>query len=426
VRVDSDVDGSVVRRPSACGCRSRVSNVTQERVSLRVALDYDLPDATDLERVVDLMTHAFAVTPVSERRWLDAIGREHLRILRGADGLQSVLGLLPMGQFFGGQTVSIAGVAGVAVRADRLRRGVATEMMSRTLAELHAHGVGLATLYASTWSLYRRVGFEVAGTRSLARFPPTLVRGWDHDLSVRIATIEDRPAVAELYRTIAREHDGHLDRCAYIWRRIDDERLDVPAHGLLVDDDEGLAGYVYYRKHMVPGRGPHRIEIADICARSRMTWQRLWTALADLGAMVESIDLPTAPQDPAFVIHEDPRFRMELLENWMVRVTHVQAALSQRGYPMGVRARVDFDLVDDVIPQQSGRWRLKVADGVGQIERGGEGTIRVEPRGLAALITGFLSGPTLARLGRIQSGSAALAATQAVFAGTSPWMREMF
>jgi predicted acetyltransferase len=299
--------------------------------------------------------------------------------------------------------------------------------MRRVLQEARERGVAAAALYASTWALYRSVGFECAGTRHLATLSPAQVPVLEHGLPVRQATHDDRPAVEALYRELAPAYDGHLDRGGYIWPRLYDVRFGVAAHGLLVHDDDGLAGYVYYRKHPpVAGSFRHRVEICDLLARSPAAWRRLWTVIADMSTMVETVELPSAPHDPLFLHHPEPRFRMTLLENFFARITDLVAFLEGRGYAPGMCGRVELLLHDDVLTDQSGAWCLEVQDGHGHVTRGGKGTVRIDARGLASWATGLLPLTTLSQLGRAEGPPAALRLADGLTTGPAPWMREMF
>ncbi len=390
------------------------------------ALEYGMLDDAELAAAVALESHAFGASHEGTVVWLGLVGHDNLRVLRGSDGVRACLGVVPMGQFFGGRSIPIEGIVGVAVRSDCLRRGVASELMRRALRAAHARGAAASSLFASNAALYRRVGYECAGTRHLAELPPLMVQIREHALRVRRATSDDLPAVQALYRGLAASHDGHLDRGPYIWPRLCGVRHGVPAHGLLVDDDDGLAGYVYYRKHAIPGNERQRVELTDACARTPATWRQLWTVLGDLGTMVDHFEIPTAPHDPLYLHHPDPRFRVRLHENWLLRVTDVVAMLEGRGYGPCVAGRVDLHLDDDVIPEQAGAWRLEVEGGRGRLERGGTGSLRLDARGLAAWCTGFASLHTIVQLGHAEGTHEVLDLAGSIMAGPAPWMREMF
>ena len=389
-------------------------------------LDYGPAGEAERGVMAEILSHAFGGTPDGTAAWLEAVGHDNMRVLRGKGGVRACLGVVAMGQFFGGRSIPIEGIAGVAVRTDWLRRGTATELMRRALRGARARGAAASSLFASTTALYRGVGYEQAGTRHLAKLPPVMAHGRDHALPVRRATSDDMAAVQALYRGFAASHDGHLDRGSYIWPRLCGVRFGVAAHGLLVDDDDGLAGYVYYRKQSIPGNERHRVEVTDACARTPAAWRRLWTVLGDLGTMVDHIELPTAPHDPWFLHHPEPRFRMRLHENWLLRVTDVAALLEGRGYGSCVAGRLDFQLDDEVLPEQAGAWRLEVEGGRGRLTRGGAGTLRLDARGLAAWCTGFATPHTLAQLGHAHGPREVLELAGSLMAGPAPWMREMF
>lgn len=391
------------------------------------ALDYGVPDEAERGAMGEILCHAFAIPPNGEVAWLELVGHQNLRVLRGTDGVRACLGVAPMGQFFGGRSIPIEGILGVAVRSDCLRRGVGSELMRRALRGAHQRGAAASTLYSSTGALYRGVGYECGGTRHIAELSPLMVPSFrEPALPVRRATHDDLTAVQAFYREHATSHDGHLDRGPYVWPRLCGVRAGVAAQGLLVDDDDGLAGYVYYRKHPIPGNDRHRVVVTDACARTPAAWRRLWTLLGDLGTMIDRIELPSAPHDPLFLHHPDPRFGMPLLENWLVRVTDVVAMLEGRGYRPGAAGRVDLEVADDVLPEQAGAWRLEVEGGRGRLTRGGNGSLWLNARGLAAWSTGFASPHTLVQLGHARGPRELLDLAGSLVAGPMPWMREMF
>lgn len=393
------------------------------------ALDYGVPTDSQREQLATILTHAFNVTLDYEAAWMAATGHDSLRVVRAGDEVWGGLGLIPMGQIFGGRALPMLGVAAVGVRIDRLRRGVATTMMRHVLAEARERGFALSTLFASSWALYRKVGYGGAGTRHVASFSPAEIGPaavHEPGVELRRATADDRPAVEALYRRHALGYPGHLDRGPYIWARIWDTRFGVPAHGVVLHDGEGLAGYAYYRKHYEPGALRHRMEITDLCARTPAAWRRLWTFLGDHATMVGRIELPTAPHDPMFLHHPDPRMRMSLVDNWFVRVTDIEGFLQGRAYGPALGGTVDLHLDDDVLPEQAGPWRLTVDGGKGRVARGGDGTVRLSPRGLASWTTGFTSLSTLAELGLASGPAEALHRAEALMAGPQPFMREMF
>lgn len=235
------------------------------------------PDEDQREQFARILQHAFAIADVEgQRKWFASAGHENLRVW--IDGpVKAGLLIVPMGQYFGGAAVPMMGIASVGERSDALRRGHATEMMAATLREGAARRMGISTLYASTLSLYRRVGYDAAGCRFLARLRPQDIPIAASQLHPRGMEPTDDARMKSLYDAHASRTHGFLQRGSYIWPRLVSERFGVPAHGLLFEDDDGqLQAYITYRKHVTPNLH-HRIEVADWFATTVQGHHHLWT-----------------------------------------------------------------------------------------------------------------------------------------------------
>src|SRR5690348_17003017 len=130
----------------------------------------------DLEAQLDLAERAFGTIPADQR--------EHrLRSLPGhmASGrnLGAFAGGQPaasatfhdMRQWWHGREVPMAGVAGVTVAPEHRGRGVGRQLMTALLDEIAARGYPLSALFPATMSLYRSLGWELAGARDTAVIP---------------------------------------------------------------------------------------------------------------------------------------------------------------------------------------------------------------------------------------------------------------
>ncbi len=388
-------------------------------------LVFGIPSEAQQRQLGEILGQAFSVKLEQEIVWFKALGHKNLRIIRSDDEVLGGLGLIPMGMFVGGRSVPMCGVAAVGVRQDILRKGVASKMMRAMLEEAADDGFAISTLYASTFSLYRRVGYESAGSAFKAKLLAREIPFRETTLSARIATPDDLPTVHDLYRRVACTRSGFIDRGPYIWPRLTAERFGVPAYGVLFEDAGEVEGYVYYRKHSIPG---HRsdVEVTDVCATTKRGWARAWTAMRDLGSMVEHITVPTAPNDPMHLLFPDPRFTTSLYENWLIRICDLPKALQARGWPAGAKLSLELDIDDDVLERNAGRWQVEIEGGEASVRRGGSGGVRLHIRALAALYTGFASADTLAAVGLLEASDAERRAVSAAFAGPAPWMREMF
>ncbi len=112
---------------------------------------------------------------------------------------------------------------------------------------------------------------------------------------------------------------------------------------------------------------------------------------------------------------------------WMLPIIDVKSALQGRGYQSCCSGELHFDIEDDLLPENSGRWILRIADECGSAERGGDGHLRMHVRSLIPLFSAYYSPSQLAQMGLIASTSSPqLALADAVFAGPSPQLSELF
>jgi len=382
---------------------------------------------SDHEAIGRMLAHGFAMAPDQVGPILQLAGPANARVVRdGPDAVGTAL-LLPMGQYFGQRRVSMTGVAGVAVFPHYQRQGVATELMRSIIRELAAAGVGLSTLYGSTLSLYRKVGYACAGGRYRAFVDPKRLGVEERGGTLLPMDAAGETRVRALYGAHAPAFAGFLDRSEYIWTRLIRPWAGrTPTCVLASRDDGHVEGYIAYSKR----RGPalqHTVVVHDMFATSAWGYRRLWSLLTDLCThVVDGVELHTAPHDPARLVLPDAHFDVTLADPWMLRIADLDAALGERGYPPRLEASVDLDVYDDVVEANNGRWRLSVQGGRGAIQPGGTGDLRTNMRGLAALYSGFSNPATLAAAGLIEGTPAALAIAGSIFAGSQPWLRELF
>ena len=106
------------------------------------------------------------------------------------------------------------------------------------------------------------------------------------------------------------------------------------------------------------------------------------------------------PDDPVTWLTRDPVTELQQTDSWMLRVVDVQAAIAGRGFPAGVTISRPLNIVDAVLPANSGRWSLEVSGGVASFTRLGDASaarglpradsnaLSIGARGFAALYAG--------------------------------------
>jgi predicted acetyltransferase len=394
------------------------SDVTQPAFGMLRADD-------ELPRIALLLSQAFGGTVEASLEWLRMGGPENVRVLRTADRSDAAMLRIPMGQYFGGRSVPMLGIAGVAVAPEARGRGLARQLMQNVLHELYADGWPISCLFASTQSLYRQVGYEQAGYRFQIRLPLAHIDVRERELAV-IPLDEGRWGdVERCYRDFASRCDGWLDRGPYIWSRVREFRGE-PYRGFGIEAEGRLEGYVFLTQRRRPDGGRQELLLSDIAFSSARAGRRLLGFLSDYAMVGEDVVFSGGPHHSLLWLLGQQRYNVTLKDYWMLRVVNVAAAVQARGYSRSVSAEVPLHIDDDLIEANVGPHVLRVHDGRGRLEPGGSGGIRLGAAAFAALWSGFASPAQLALLGCIRGPEEQLAALAAVFAGPAPSMADMF
>jgi len=380
--------------------------------------------------VARLIHHAFASPQEKALEWFKTAGLEHIRALRVGQQLPSACLLrIPMGQYFGGRSVPMMGIAGVACAPEQRGKGLARRLMAEEVRACAREGVALSCLYASTQSLYRQVGYEQAGHRFRSRLSVQTIGLVDRATPVRPLTDDDMPAVKACYTGFAGRFDGNLDRGNYCWLRIRKSREEV-YHGFGIDDaGGGLAGYIFLNQERNPTYGRHNIAVSDAAFLTPAAGRRILGLLSDYATMAEEVVLHGGPLHPLLSLLPQQRFKVEKLDYWMLRLIRVGDALAARGYPAGLSGEVSFEVEDDIIPENTGTWALRIEAGRGSATKVAQArgpVIRAHVRALAAIYAGLYTPPQAQLLGWVDGDPDALARAGAFFAGGTPWMTDMF
>jgi predicted acetyltransferase len=305
---------------------------------------------------------------------------------------------------------------------------VGSLLMRQMLIELHRQGTALSALYPATLSFYRRFGYLRAGQRLTYELPLDGIDVREHTGEILPVAAEHHDLVRQLYTQRARHSAGNLDRPDWIWQR----RLDPQDRELLrflVVCDGQPEGYVIYSQ----ATRSDPLQILDLCVLTARAGRQVLTFFANYRSMVERMVWSGGPRDPLlYLLNENliggthGKATITRPFEWMLRIVDLPAALSQRGYPPGISAELHLDLHDALLPANNGRWVLRVADGHGAVEAGGDGRIALDVAELAAIYSGFMAPMELRTIGALHGPDADLALLGVVFSGPQPWIADMF
>lgn len=328
----------------------------------------------DLEPLLDLAVRSFGDSGAPARRLADA--RESIaagRHLGAFDGgrLLGAAKFLDLRQWWHGRSLPTAGVANVTVAPEERGRGVGKALMTALVGQMAAGGYPLSVLYPATATVYRRVGYELAGAqyrvsvpaRSLRSLLPPDVPAGGARPGLRRAGPDD---AAEIDAVVGRVHefgracgpvtfDGGVSR-----RQLDDEDLFC----YLADD--GFLAYGWSGGHS-------EIQVYNVVAGSAATARALWSIIASHDSMAGTVRAFVGPADPVSWLTTEPDVSLTRAYPWMLRVVGAAAAIAGRGFPAAADVAVMLRLADELCPANAGLWSLTVSGGQGTLLRRGAG-----------------------------------------------------
>lgn len=334
----------------------------------------------------------------------------------------------PFGLFLGGERVPMGGHSPVSTAPEFRGRGFGSMVTAGHFPDLRERGEVIAALYPATTSLYRGVGFGIAGAWNSYKVPARSLQTLRPvpGVAIRQASMDDLPGVKDAYRRQAQRTHGHLDRSDGWWEFIMRD-LDKSAYLYVVDRaDGGIAGYVYYHQSPRPDWG-YRINVSEVKADDADTAVALWRLVGSSSTMASDVSMSGTPEhELLLLLPEQDLVQTESLR-YMVRMIDLPGAFAARGYPLGARGTVDFELEDRDCPWNTGRWRLSFEDGNAAMAKGGDGAVRITPAALATLYSGYASATKLQMVGALPGATEReVKVLDDAFAGPTPWMPEIF
>jgi predicted acetyltransferase len=340
--------------------------------------------------------------------------------------------LRAFGQYFGGRRVPLGGFTAVGTAPEYRNRGYARLVTAAHFEAMRNRGEVLAGLYPSSTPLYRGVGFGLGGVWATHRLPAERLRALPGPAAgsfpVRRATRADLPAVYACYAACAPRVTGWLDRPQVWWDRILIDKWD-DRYVYVVDDagSSSILGYVGY-DHTDPSPSGYTIRVLEVVTGRADVARALWRLVGSSSTFASDVIVTGPPEHPLLLLLPEQDLKPHRQLRFMLRLVDAPGAVAARGFPTGLEATADLEIVGDCqCPWNEGRWRLVVGDGEGTLKRGGAGTVRLRPPALASLWSGYAGARALAAAGLLEGGcDLELDALEAAFAGPTPWSVDFY
>jgi predicted acetyltransferase len=391
-----------------------------------MTLTFGTPTEAERTALAPILAHCFGFPAEEAPDWFVRAGHANVRVLQRDRRVIGGLITVPMGQHFGGRSVPMVGIAGVGITPDARGSGVATTLMAETLRDARRNGFAISTLYPATVPLYAGVGYARGGARYEIKIAPQAAATRSRKLPLARVESGDDPDVRSVYARFAATRNGFLDRGPYVWGRLFKPRKGA-VETFKATGERGCEGYVVLKHQMGDGVAIASEVLAnDFVATTREAAERLLDLMAGYGSIATGVRWWGAAPDLLTSVLADRRHEIRATDYWMLRIVDVERALTARGYPRLVEASLELEVVDELVPENAGRYQLRVRDGAATIARGGQGTTKVDIRGLASLFTGFHDARTLRDLGQLDADESSLERADAIFAGRAPAMSDFF
>ena len=364
--------------------------------------------------------------------FVERLGRDRLRAMYDGDHLAAGCGYYDFGHWFGGQRLAAIGVTIVGVPAEDRGRGCAYQMLGKLLAETRDAGYRLASLFASTQHVYRRLGFEQAGSYHLHEAEVRRLSPEKPELEIRRLSLDEaREVFPALYERYARSQEGMLDRSHGLWERLFDERRKVRCFAFgPTGAAEGYA--VLLQKDITTPdpramHKPYRITVLDRAVTTPRAWQSLFALIASHRSVCDTVRWWGPANDPLRLRLAEQDVRALHEERWMLRILDVEKAFGERGYPAPLDVQLSFAVEDELLPQNSGAYELTVEGGTGRVRRVERAEIQVHSvEALAPFFSGLVGARQLASFGVLEGSADALARAELAFCGSEPWLSDHF
>jgi predicted acetyltransferase len=373
----------------------------------------------DIDFIVAAYASAFAFSRNRTNEYIENTGLSNFHVIEQASSPAAVLALIDTGHWFGGRAVPACNIAHVAITPEHRGSGLAATILDFAYAEALKRGAVVASLFASTRPVYRKSGFELAGSEMIYEADTTeLYKIKEHFHCRRVMGEHVLSAVSPIYREHCQNQNGVLERCAAHWNVLlqgDGDKLST----FLFETEGKEIGYV-----VLDTGNPECLMLRDWVALSGLAARQILKFLGTFSTVYPRVRWHGAPQDSLVFAMPDKGWRLFHQEEFLMRILSPKDALVARGYECNSGSlKID---VDGGSGKQS--IELSIENGRASCEEGfsGQPDVTVGLAQFATLFSGFRSAHFLEKAGWIAGDFAAIKRCHDIFTGPAPWVGEHF
>ncbi|WP_102957685.1 GNAT family N-acetyltransferase [Mangrovicella endophytica] len=370
---------------------------------------------SDADQIGWLMRLAFGMTEERTSEYVANLGTDAFFVMRCGGALSACAALLDTRHRFGGGWVPAANIAHIAIAPEARGSGLARPLVNGLAGAAAERGAAMVSLFASARPVYRKCGFELAGSEIVYE-AETAALPAKTEHSFRSVALDD-PALRAAYDAKTQAEAGLLDRAEAHWH----ELLRAPRQGLAAfgAGEAELSAYA-----IIDASDPNVLIVRDWFAATGAEATSLLAFFGRFRSVYPLVRWHGGPHDDLVAAMPDKGWRLLHQEEWLARILDPKAALEARGYvvrdaTLNLSIREDGGGQSDLILDIAG-GRASVREGV---EPGAPG-VAVRSAFLSSLFTGFRSASHLQRQGHLAADADGTRLADLVFAGPPPWLAE--
>ncbi|QLE51980.1 GNAT family N-acetyltransferase [Nostoc sp. C057] len=378
----------------------------------------------DIQQLEHILEQCFISALGGEEAYINMIGVENFRIIRRLEQVAGGLATLDMGQWWGGQRVPMTGIAVVGIAPEYRGSGAAIALMQHTLKELYDRGIAISALYPAVQSLYRKVGYEQGGSWCIWEIATQNIQVREQPLPLELVASINHEVFHELYQQQARQTHGYLDRHPAIWERIIQPNDKEIVYTYLIGTKDQPQGYIIFTQERT--NNGEILIVKDWVLTTVDAAQTFWSFLASHRSQIQQVRWKSSAIDSLTLLLPEQTAKIKTTSRWLLRIIDAVKALELRGYPPGIQAELHLEIEDNLLTENNGKFILSVANGRGEVTKGGKGELQLDIRELAPLYTSLFTPYDLQIAGKLNGTETAILAATQIFAGASPWMADFF
>lgn len=358
---------------------------------------------------------AFGFSPERAAEYIENIGLSDFRVLMGPHGVAAIAALVRTGHFLGGRSVPAANICHIAIAPQWRGHGLARQLLAELEAEALARGAAMTTLFASARPVYRKAGYELAGSEIIYEAETAALPTRLKDISLLAVSGDIAQCLNEASSTRGAIHNGLLERSESHWR----ELLRAPRHALAAYAVDGDVSRGYA---LIDTADENCLVLRDWHTQDGAAAEAILAFLSGFRSVYPKMRWHGAPNDDLIFAMPDKGWKLLHQEDFMAKLIDPRQALAARGYT-GPDSQLDLTLTGET----QTRFGLSISNGKATVvQPGGRPGVSLKATDLAPLFTSYRSASFLARAGRLTGDADSIALCDLIFAGPLPWSAEHF